>query len=317
MPTIRKRNRRWQAQVRVANKAPITKTFDRYQDAVAWAAETEKNVRRSLANDTGIRVAQTTLGDLIDRYQREITPAKRSSEVEALRLGKMRRDAISGLVLSKLSPSVVSDYRDRRMAEVSVDTVRRDLGTLQHVWDVAHRSWGLVGLDNPFRLVRRPSPAPGRARRLSVEEQARLEAACAKCRNEFVPLVVRFALETAMRQGEILALQKRDIDMGRRLALVRYSKNGRSRLVPLSETARSAARDATSRSGEERVFPLTAMSVKLAWRRALKRAGLEDLHFHDLRHEAISRSVAVTGRRDCGGREIIADRDPSLRNPAR
>ncbi len=93
-----------------------------------------------------------------------------------------------------------------------------------------------------------------------------------------------------MRQGEILALQKRDIDMGRRLALVRYSKNGRSRLVPLSETALLASRDATSRSGKERVFPpLTAMSVKLAWRRALKRAGLEDLHFHDLRHEAISR----------------------------
>lgn len=289
MPTIRKRKHRWQAQVRIANKPPITKTFDRYQDAVSWSAETEKRLRRSLANDSGIRVAQTTLGDLIERYSREVTPAKRSASIEALRLGKMQRDPVAKMALSKLSPSLVADYRDRRMAEASVDTVRRDLGTLQHVWDIANRSWGLVGVENPFRLVPRPSPAPGRSRRLSLEEQARLEAACSTCRNAFIPLVVTFALETAMRQGEILELRKSDIDVERRLALVRYSKNGRSRMVPLSETALSVARSATSRSEDDRVFPLTSLSVKLAWRRALRRAALEDLHFHDLRHEAISR----------------------------
>ena len=289
MPTIRKRAGRWQAQVRLKDKPALTKTFDRYQEAVSWAAQIEKDLRGRRTNSEGLHPSRTTLGDLIDRYKREITPAKRSSDIEELRLGKMEQDKIASKVVGSITSGDVADYRDRRLAVVSVDTVRRDLGTLQHVWDVAEKSWGLVGAANPFRLIVKPSASPGRSRRLGADEEKRLEAACASCRNKVIPLVVTFALETAMRQGEIVALQKADIDHEKRLALIRVSKNGRSRLVPLSERASEAAKQAADLSDDTRVFATTTTGVKLAWKRIVRRSKIDDLHFHDLRHEAISR----------------------------
>tara|TARA_E500000318_G_scaffold20871_1_gene21400 strand:- start:13192 stop:14175 length:984 start_codon:yes stop_codon:yes gene_type:complete len=289
MPTIRKRKSRWQAQVRVKDKPALTKTFDRYQDAVSWAAQIEKDLRGRQVNTGSLSPSRTTLGDLIERYKREITPAKRSATIEELRLGKMALDRIARKTLGSITTSDAADYRDRRLALVSVDTVRRDLGTLQHVWDVAERSWGLVGAENPFRLILKPKPGPGRTRRLSEDEELRLEVACNACRNKVIPLVVTFALETAMRQGEIVGLQKADIDYEKRLALVRISKNGRSRLVPLSERALEAARCAADLSDDTRVFATTTTGVKMAWKRILRRSAIDDLHFHDLRHEAISR----------------------------
>ncbi|MEQ8333709.1 site-specific integrase [Nisaea sp.] len=201
----------------------------------------------------------------------------------------MALDRIARKTLGSITTSDAADYRDRRLALVSVDTVRRDLGTLQHVWDVAERSWGLVGAENPFRLILKPKPGPGRTRRLSEDEELRLEVACNACRNKAIPLVVTFALETAMRQGEIVGLQKSDIDYEKRLALVRISKNGRSRLVPLSGRALEVARCGADLSDDTRVFATTTTGVKMAWKRILRRSAIEDVHFHDLRHEAISR----------------------------
>lgn len=289
MPTIRKRSGRWQAQVRLKDKPVLTKTFERYQEAVAWAAQIEKELRGCRTNSEGLHPSRTTLGDLIDRYKREITPAKRSSAIEKLCLGKREQDKIAAKVGGSITSGDVADYRDRRLSVVSIDTVRRDLGTLQHVWDVAEKSWRLVGAANPFRLIIKPSASPGRSRRLRSDEEKRLETACASCRNKVIPLVVTFALETAMRQGEIVSLQKSDIDHEKRLALIRVSKNGRSRLVPLSERALEAARRAANLSDDTRVFATTTTGVKMAWKRILRRSKIEDLHFHDLRHEAISR----------------------------
>jgi integrase len=114
-----------------------------------------------------------------------------------------------------------------------------------------------------------------------------IEASLIETMNPMVRPVAVFALETAMRLGEILALQWIDIDLHRRLATIPLSKNGRSRIVPLSDLAVSTL---ISLPGcDERVFPTSASAMKQAWRRIIRRAGIRDLHFHDLRHEAISR----------------------------
>ncbi|EQD71400.1 phage integrase family protein [mine drainage metagenome] len=104
-----------------------------------------------------------------------------------------------------------------------------------------------------------------------------------------------------------------NVDLKARTAYLSDTKNGESRTVPLSSRAAALLevlqRGAESKGGiDGRVFPITAQAVKLAWMRACKRAGLEDLHFHDLRHEATSRLAeklpnlielaAVTGHKD-------------------
>jgi integrase len=120
-------------------------------------------------------------------------------------------------------------------------------------------------------------------------EEKRLLAACSGARNPYLLSVVRLALETAMRQGELVALRWENVDLTRRIAHLPDTKNGEARTVPLSSTSVEVLR-ALPRRLHGQVFPgLTTEAVKRAFARATRRAGIEDLHFHDLRHEATTR----------------------------
>jgi integrase len=91
-----------------------------------------------------------------------------------------------------------------------------------------------------------------------------------------------------MSRGELLALEWRHIDLGSRVAHLPLTKNGDSRDVPLSTRAVETL-SGLHRGEGERVFTIAPNAVRLAWERLVRRVGLKDLHFHDLRHEAVSR----------------------------
>jgi integrase len=100
--------------------------------------------------------------------------------------------------------------------------------------------------------------------------------------NKLIAPVISLAVEIGMRRGEILAIKANDIDAKNRCLLIPHTKNGHARTIALSSKAL-----AVGRAGEDRLFPLTANAFRLAWERVKARAGIDDLHFHDLRHEAI------------------------------
>lgn len=127
----------------------------------------------------------------------------------------------------------------------------------------------------------------GRERRLRPGEFERLSEAAKQTRNKYVLPIVTLAIETGMRRGEILTVQKEHIDLVRRTLLIPEAKNGRARTIPLSK--RAVALLTVYAIKEGRLFPLSGNALRLAWERLTCRAGIEDLHFHDLRHEAISR----------------------------
>jgi integrase len=132
-----------------------------------------------------------------------------------------------------------------------------------------------------------PKNNPPRERRLKEGEFDLLKAAAAKSRSWYVWPVVVLAIETAMRRGEILGLRWEHIDLDQRTAFLPMTKNGRSRQVPLSEAAIDQLTTAPRDTG--RPFPVTEVAMRQAWDRLRVRAGIDDLTFHDLRHEAISR----------------------------
>lgn len=150
-------------------------------------------------------------------------------------------------------------------------------------------------------MIRRPPENRGRNRRLlSGEEErllAELELSTRSVRGRFEeggsrnpwmhPLVV-LALESAMRRGELLSLKWADVFLADRFVRLHDTKNGESRDVPLSTRAYSTL-SSLPRHISGTVFPITADAVKKAFERAVVRAGIENLHFHDLRHEATSR----------------------------
>jgi integrase len=130
-----------------------------------------------------------------------------------------------------------------------------------------------------------------RSRRLEPGEWERLEAACRQCRNPYVVDVVEFALETAMRYGEVINMRWKDVSLKTRTLHIPLTKNGHPRTIPLSYRAMAILERLMilKRQEDQKVFPVTYESAKMAWRRIQKRANLDDFHFHDLRHEAISR----------------------------
>ena len=160
----------------------------------------------------------------------------------------------------------------------------REFGLLRTVVSTAIDEWG-IAVDNPlksFHIKREPDQ---RLRRLSVDELELLISA--ECNNPYTKPIILFVLETAMRLGELLLLKWSRIDLERGFAELQESKNGHGRMVLLTGVALSVLRDLER--DDDVVFPVKVDTLKQSWVRLVKRAGISDLRFHDLRHEAISR----------------------------
>jgi integrase len=312
MANFRKRGpQQWQAQIRKKGYPAQAKTFSTRSAAERWAREVEH------AMDQGAFISRsaesTTLGELLARYLEEITPSKRGAESETARLRALLRDPLSQRMVASLRGVDIARYRDERLKKVSPATVKRDLVIVSHLFEVARKEWGLPVL-NPVRDIKTPPHNKARERRLEAgrdgkeSEEGRLLKACWEARNGYLLPLVQLALETAMRQGELVSLRWEHVDLGRRIAHLPDTKNGEARTVPLSTTALETLRSLPRHLSGQVFTGLTTQAVKIAFTRAVRRAGLSDLHFHDLRHEATSRLferglnlmevASITGHKD-------------------
>lgn len=277
--------------VRRRGVAPRCKSFDKRTDAVRWAREIESEADRSgWVADTRL-AEKTTLGELLTRYRDQVSPTKRSAHTEMSRINAILRRPITHRTLAKLSSADVAIYRDERLKDVAPATVVRELNTIGHAVEVALREWGLWLPRNPVKMVRRPSVPQGRKRRLEAGEEARLLAACDQGRTPLLKPLIIVAIETGMRRGEMLGLRWEHVDLTKRVAHLPLTKNGDSRDIPLSRRATDTlvALEKTKKTGADLVFPMSGNTVRLAFEHLRVRAKLSNFHFHDLRHEAISR----------------------------
>jgi integrase len=231
------------------------------------------------------------VADTVARYRNEVVPRKRGAESETLTLNAFLRHPLARVALSDVTSGMVSAYCAERLRHVKPGTLNRELDILRHAFATARRSWDMLLGNNAFADVTRPKDAAPRERRLHREERGRLQAACVRCRNPYIRYLVELAVETAMRRGELLNARWTDVSFETRTMRIPVTKNGHARTIPLSSGALATLRTLSDgrASGDERILPMTKDAAKMAWKRLVKRAGLKDLRFHDLRHEAISR----------------------------
>jgi integrase len=306
MGTLQKRpNGSYTAKIRRKGFPQLSATFATRCEAEAWMAKQEAAIGARIATARAIedqkRIAADcapryqVFADLIRRYLITVTPTKRAAAEEAIRLSGLLKHSIVFCPLQGLTIRRVAEWRDERMQKVSGSTVNRDMNLLGHVIETAKGEWEIPFEVNPFRQVRRPRQGAPRERRLSKTEEAALLEACTATHNPYVIPIIIVALETAMRRGEIVGLEWERVHLPKRAVQLTHTKTGKARPVPLSRRAiatLSALRPPTANGAEPKgsVFPgLTPNALKLAFRRAVERAGIADFHFHDLRHEAISR----------------------------
>lgn len=293
--------------------ARIDETFDALQDARAYRdrmradATTDPTHRLVLeAKQKKEESIKTTLMALLDRYLVEITPTKRGAQVESAKIGKLKRYEIARLPVYLVGRDAVRRFMDTARREGwSDNNLRKYLMLLSSLFQVAAKRWGM-NLENPIRMVEVPSNGKARERRLEAGEFERIWSELLKARNPYVASMFEIAVETASRRGEMLGLLRKDLDLSNATALLRNTKNGEDRAIPLSVRAIEILRQLPAPI-DGKVFPVTEVQLRQAFTAAKQRARnkyekecaqqgispqlcyLSDLRFHDLRHEATSR----------------------------
>lgn len=296
MASIRKRNGKYQAQVRRQGFEPLSQTFTTLADAKEWARAMEVKADRAELTPKRHDLKTVTLRDLVVRYRDTETPRKKGAATERTMLDAFLRHAICKKPLAVLARSDFASFRDERLDHVKPASVRRQLMTIQAVLTKAMTDWDFPLRSNPIAGLKLPTGENKRQRRLSSAEWSQLQAAVRDDTNQLTLPIVRFALETAMRRGELLALRWWDVDLDRKTAIIREAKSGVGRVIPLTSGAIEALQQAASVHGckaSHPVFPISMVTLHASWRGLVKRAGVVDLKFHDLRHEAISRLFEV------------------------
>lgn len=283
MASLRKiAGNRWRAEI-ARQGIRKSKVFGTKQDAKDWAAREEYLIlnAKPKGETTTFRAAMT-------RYANEVSPSRRGERWEIIRLRKMARDRIADITLSNLKPSDMADWRDRRLKEVKPGSVKREMELLSAVLTVARTEWGLIDV-NPMTDVRRPKKPQPRKRRIAPSE---FEALAISAGDDLTTATARahhaflFAVETAMRAGEIVSLTPATVDIAKRVAHLPMTKNGTARDVPLSS---EALRLLSLLPVMDTTFGLTSSQLDVLWRKVRDRAAVTSLTFHDARHEAITR----------------------------
>lgn len=302
MATIRKKgDYQWHVQIRRKGFPSQTKTFMYREDAEKWARAAERDMDAGIFTSAS-DAERTTVRELIKDFKSEFAPKHyraREDEKEAWRFQLARLDeALGDYSLAALDQKLIAGYRDKRIkgdgdrSAVGESTVRKELYMLSKVLGFAQTEKGIVlPRGNPVEKIRKPSDGKGRDRRLSAEEWQAFERECQASRNPWLWPAVQMAVETAMRQGEMLSLTWSQVDMKRRLALLvdpEKIKNSEPRAVPLSSSAASVL-NTLPRSVSGLVLPVERLTLYHAFRYACDRAGIKNFTFHDLRHEALSR----------------------------
>ena len=286
MATFRKRSGSWQALVKKKGFGQIGRTFDTKAEAEAWAKIIEAEMVRGVYFSRKEAEA-TTLSEALDRYEREISSIKKGHLQEKKRIRAWKTHPLAKRFLATIQGKDIAAWRDARIKSgSSANTVRLDLAVISHLFEIARKEWGMEGLTNPVKSIRIPSPPSGRDRRLQTGELEKL----LKSSSEEMNQVIRFALETAMRRGEIAGMTWEMVDLKKRIVTLPETKNGQKRIVPLSSVAMTILKERlNTRRIDRKVWDIGLDAISQDFAKACRKTGISGLHFHDLRREATSR----------------------------
>lgn len=296
----------WKAMIRKNGWPTSTKTFRTKRDAEDWSRRTEDEMVR------GVFIQRTpsekmTIETAMIRYVKEVVPTKKPSTQlrEATRV-KQLLSHFGNYSLAAVTSEMVAAYRDLRLEQgKSNNTVRLELALLGHLFTIAIKEWHIGLTYSPVANIRKPSPGVGRNRRINLVEEQLLIKTMDNHSNPMLGWITRIAIETGMRQSEILTLKVSQVDLKKRVIRLTDTKNDDSRTVPLTKNATLIISEALLNPLRPKEIELiffgeigkTGKRSPYAFNKTFgdlkAKIGMADLHFHDLRHEAVSRFVEV------------------------
>ncbi|WP_020564572.1 tyrosine-type recombinase/integrase [Methylosarcina fibrata] len=275
--------------VRLKGYPVQTATFDRLTDAREWAKRTETAIKEGRHFKTA-EAKKHTFADLVNRYIKDVVPRYNERERKE-RAAKMQwwAEQIGPYMLADVNPALLVECRDTLSQSRSPATVVRYMAALSHAFTIAVNEWQWMQ-ENPAQKVKKPKEPRGRVRFLNDGERQRLLDACKESKNEYLYLAVILAIGTGMRQGELMGLKWKDVDLKAGALILHETKNGDRRRVPLAGHGLELLREHAKvrRIDTDLLFPAKhgdrPINLRSAFEYALERAGIDNFHWHDLRH---------------------------------
>jgi integrase len=320
MATIRTipgiRGNTYNVQIRIRPYGNVTKTFKKKKEAERWAAKTEMEMREGkygLSSES----RKKTLSIAIERYRKYVLPSVRKSRREHILNWWEKR--LGHLPLKEISPALIAEIRDSLTDEEvngkkkSAATVVKYLVVLSHILNTCVNEWQWLE-NNPVMKVSKPSLPRGRTRFLDDDERERLLQACQESKNPYLYTIVVLSISTGMRRSEMLNLTWRDVDCEKGSIILKETKNGEVRVLPLESLALQLVKKLKERRPDSiLLFPGTdphkPIDFRSAWRAAINKAGLKNFKYHDCRHtfasycimngSSLNEIAALLGHKNC------------------
>jgi integrase len=299
MASITQRSGSYRVRIFRNNDKPISKSFSSEPEANQWLKKTQAQLELGLYQEEVKNQVTLKVGfsEAVEKYipAHSVHKGNHKTEAGILRILASRWE---GRSLSTISKQDIVLLKDELLAKGrAASTVNHYLNALSQLYQIAANEWGL-NLTNPITGIKRMSEPQGRMKRLSIEAETALLACCHELNLDYLADIIVVAIETGMRCGEILSMRWEDVDFINRRVLLRDTKNGDSRQVPLSSRVKTILEQLSSRDTGDLVFPYCRWAIRRHYTRVVKKSvkahkGVQnpfiDLRFHDLRHEALSR----------------------------
>jgi integrase len=294
----------YRVQVRLKGYPPQQATFKRLTDARDWAQQTETAMKQRRFFKTA-EAKRHTVADMIDRYLETLLREKPKRYHDLKTMLSWWRSELGYCILADLTTAQISEKIDKLSKRtkrgrggkpklITASRVNRYISALSHVCTVAHNEWEWLE-QHPMKRIKKKKEPRGRVRFLDDEERVRLLDACKQANSRYMYIIVVLAMSTGARRGELTNLKWKDIDLKRQVITLHETKNDERRVLPLAGHALELIQSLSEQRdiASEFVFasykkPNQPWDSQSAWKFALKRSGVKDFRFHDLRHTAAS-----------------------------
>lgn len=275
-------------------------TRDTAKECEQWAALKLLELRTQTRIEDGDLKPKFSFRDLNNKYYADVGQFNKSKSSRAWLKGQYNKfeekfGALAQKSIYDITAKDLTNWRNKRLQEVGDNTVLKEISHYSAMFTYAQKELFLLN-ENAWMQITKPKKPKSRTRRIHASEiELILNGLNYEMGSEpvlsqhYVAWGFLFAIETAMRRGEILAMEKKDIFDG--YVHLPKTKNGDSRNVPLSAEAKELLK--LIKHGGRKIIPQSENAFRLMWEKRKASIGLPNLHFHDTRHEAITRMVRV------------------------
>jgi len=297
MASIQKRNGSYRVRIKRIGQSTLSKTFNSRIEAQQWANEIQAKITLGITDTFSTKKTIKTFEEASLCY-RDTHSIHKKNYVSEAGLIRILNNRWHGLLITDIDKSKVLSLRDDLIkAGRSGSTINHYFNTISVIFQMLTDEWD-VKVPNPIKGIKRMPPSAGRSKRVKDEVEERLLASCDKLSYTLLRAIIEFAIQTGMRRGELMGLTWNDIDISGRRAYLHNTKNGEARQVPLTQRSLNVLQS-LERGNGGKVFQMSLEVLRNQFERiradskaSWKDSGINpfiDLHFHDLRHEALSR----------------------------